>query len=237
MEYIREIIDSLNKDKLRHINLINFIENNPIICIEPVEDSWIVRGISDRTWVYIVCSSKSELAAIRGRLNKEDKCFAAVEEWMVPVLIADKELLWEQPLTQFYLPEDVCLPEAVFHTRSLSEEDARTVYDNSEYGEYISVEYTKDRIRKGISRGLYENGKPAGWGLTHDDGGLGFLHVLKDKRKKGYGLSITVSLIEEVRRAGKIPFAYIEKDNYKSINLVSKLGFIKCRNCCWFQIR
>ena len=66
----------------------------------------------------------------------------------------------------------------------------------------------------------------AALGLTADQ--ITALDVLHEKYKP---------LIEEVKRAGKIPFAYIEIDNYKSINLVSKLGFIKHRNCHWFQIK
>lgn len=227
----------MSKDKLRNINLINFIENNHIISIERIENSLLVRGKSDRTWVYIRCSSDNELTTIKSRLNKQDKCFAAIEDWMFPVLLEDKELLWDLSLTQFYLPDDVSLPKPVHQTKSLSEKDAKIVYENSEYKEYISVEYIKNRIRKGISKGIYEKDKLVAWGLTQDDGALGFLHVLENVRRKGYGLSVTLSLIEEVKRAGKIPFAYIERENYKSINLVSKLGFIKHRNCHWFQIK
>ena len=70
-----------------------------------------------------------------------------------------------------------------------------------------------------------------------NDGGLGFLHVIENARGKGYALSIAVSLIEEVRQKEKIPFAYIEKDNFRSINLVTKLGFVKLENRHWFEIK
>ena len=237
MERFKEIIESLKKEKLSNINLINFIENNHITSIDRIGKSLLVRGESDRNWVYLKCSSSRELSTIKGMLNKQDKCFAAIEEWMFPVLIKDEALLWGGSLTQFYLPDDADLHEPVHQTRTLSEKDAGTVYDNSEYKEYISVDYIADRIRKGISKGIYENNKLVAWGLIHDDGGLGSLHVLKGVRRKGYGLTITLALIKEVRRANKIPFCYIEKDNEKSINLVSKLGFIKHRNCRWFEIK
>jgi 8-oxo-dGTP diphosphatase len=234
---LKKTIESLKKDRLGNINLINFIENTHITGIERIGNSLLVRGNSDRNWVYIKCSSIRELSAIKGMLNEEDKCFAAIEDWMFPVLIKDEGLLWGVSMTQFYLPDDVDLPEPVHPTKALSEKDAGTVYDNSEYQDYISVEYIQDRIRAGISKGIYENNKLVAWGLTHDDGGLGSLHVLRGVRRKGYGLSITLSLIKEVRRAKQIPFCYIEQDNYRSINLVSKPGFIRHRNCRWFQIK
>jgi 8-oxo-dGTP diphosphatase len=236
IEQIKEIVESLKKDKLRNINLINFIENNPINSIERIENSLLIRGKSDRTWVYIKCSSEDELVILKGRLKRQDKYFAAIEDWMLPVLLKDKELLWDLSLIQFYLPDEIRLSKPAHKTTALLEKDAKIVYDNSEYRNYISIRYIKDRIRRGISRGLYENDKLVAWGLTQDDGGLGFLHVLSEVRRKRYGLSVMLSLIEEVRQAGKIPFAYIEKDNVKSINLVFKLGFIKHKNIHWFQI-
>ena len=177
MEQIKKIIESLRKNKLRNINLINFIENNDIMSIEFMESSFIVRGKSDRTWVYIKCSSIDELISIKSKITKEDKCFAAIEDWMVPILLDNKKTLWDLSLTQLYLPDDISLPKPVNKTKNLSEKDAKIVYDNSDYKEYISIEYIKDRIRRGISKGLYEKDKLVGWGLTQDDGGLGLLDL------------------------------------------------------------
>jgi 8-oxo-dGTP diphosphatase len=237
VEQVEGIMKSLKKDRLGNINLINFIENNHITCIQGVGNSFLFKGKSDRNWIYIKCTSSRELSIIKSLLNEQDKCFAAIEDWMVPVLIKDEVVSWNVSMAQFFLPNDAVLPEPAHQTTKLSEKDAETVYDNSEYQKQISVEYIEDRIRKGISKGIYENNKLVAWGLTHDDGGLGSLNVLESARRKGYGSSITLALIKEVRHANRIPFCYIEKDNDKSINLVSKLGFIRHRNCHWFEIK
>ena len=234
MEQTNKIIDRLIEDKLGNINLIDFIENNGIISTEYIGKSLLMRGKSDRIWVYIKCSDKSDMIIIKEKLNDQDRCFGAIEDWMMPTLVENKKLLWD--LSQYYLPESVNVPKPGVQTKSLSENEASIIYENSEYRNFISEEYIKDRIRRGISKRIYENSKLVGWGLTQDDGALGFLHVLNDVRRKGYGLNIMLSLIEEVRQAGKIPFGYIEKDNHKSINLVSKLGFVKQRECHWFEI-
>ena len=47
---------------------------------------------------------------------------------MFPLLLEDKELLWDLAMTQFYLPDNVILPKSVHQTKSLSEEDAEFVY-------------------------------------------------------------------------------------------------------------
>ena len=57
MDQVKGILEGLKKDRLSNINLINFIENNHITGIEPIGNSLLVRGISDRNWVYIKCSS------------------------------------------------------------------------------------------------------------------------------------------------------------------------------------
>ena len=121
MDQVKGILESLKKDRLVNINLINFIENNPITGIQRMGNSLLVRGKSDRNWVYIKCSGAKELSAIKGLLNEQDKCFAAIEDWMVPVLLKDEAVSWNVSMAQFYLPDDVDLPEPVHLPRILSE--------------------------------------------------------------------------------------------------------------------
>ena len=145
MKNIMETVEHFKKDKLGNINLIYFIENNYSISIECTENSLLVRGKSDRPWVYIQCANNNELTAIKSKLDKQDKCFGAIEDWMFPLLIKDRELLWDLAMTQFYLPDNVSMPKSVHQTKSLSEKDAEFVYTNSEYKDHISVESIKRR--------------------------------------------------------------------------------------------
>ena len=78
--------------------------------------------------------------------------------------------------------------------------------------------------------------KLVAWGLTHDDGALGSLHVLDEYRKKGYGKEILISLIHQNRKLGKISFAQIEEKNLKATNLVEQLGFVKDRRVSWVKL-
>jgi 8-oxo-dGTP diphosphatase len=237
VENYDDVLGFLKKDKLKNISIINFLQNNQILSIECIDSAVLVRGISDRTWVYISCTGSKELRKLISRLNANDRCFAAIEEWMRPALLENKKLFWDLPLSKFYLPKNARLPDPDHQTINLSEADAGTVYENSEYKEYITVDYIKERIQKGISRGLVENEKFVAWGLTQDDSAIGFLHVLNEVRRKGYGLSITLALVKDILQTGELPFCYIEKDNFKSINMVSKLGFVKHSNCHWFETK
>jgi ribosomal protein S18 acetylase RimI-like enzyme len=234
---LQKIIKRLEKNKFKNVNILNFIENNKIISAEMFGESVLVRGVSDREWVYISSSNDNELKTIKSKLTEQDKNFGAIEEWVLPILTDGKELVWELPTIQYYLSDNVELPKSEYDTFALKPENAKIVFDNSEYQDFIDVDYIKDRIISDVSVGIYENGKLVAWGLTQDDGALGFLHVMDDYRRKGYGYHVTLSLIEKVRKVGKLPFACIVEDNLKSINLVKKLGFKKDKKVHWFELK
>jgi 8-oxo-dGTP diphosphatase len=237
MNDLNSVLASLKKNELQNINIICFIENNTISDAEMIGESVIIRGSSDREWVYISCSDEDDLRRIRSGLSEKDENFGAIESWIVPILLRDKELCWKLECEQYYLPDDVRMPKLAHETTALSTGDTETIYENSLYKEYISKDYIADRIERGISAGIFENNRLVAWGMTQDDGGMGFLHVLDDYRRRGYGFTVVVSLIEQIRKRGKIPFTYIEEENIKSGNLIKKLGFIPQKKIQWFQMK
>lgn len=230
-------IEHLKRDPLKNVSILGFIENNHIYGCEIVGESVIIRGKSDRDWVYLSCSNEKELEQIKELFTEKDTCFGSIDDWMIPLLTKGKNVLWNLELKQFYLPETIELPQANHEISDLCEKDATTIYENSHYKEFLFVDYIKQQIKNGPGKGIFENGELVAWGLTQDDGALGFLHVMDHARRKGYGLSIALNLIAEVRKANKIPFALIEPTNKNSLALVNKLGFVKQRNCQWFEIQ
>ncbi len=216
---------------------MNFIKNNKIFRIDIIGYSVLVRGESDRRWVYISSSDKDELFIIKSKLTRDDVNYASIDDWMFPALVPEKEITWDLFMIQFYLPAEIALPKTEHETIPLTADDAHIVYDNSEYKEYISIEYVSDCIQKGISAGLYANDKLVSWAITQDDGAIGFLHTLHEYRRKGYGYNITLSMIEQVRNSGNLPFANVLPSNKRSINLLLKFGFKENKKIHWFQIR
>lgn len=237
MDNFEDALNKLETDRVKNISIINFIKNNEILGINIKGDSILARGISDRSWVYISCPGAEDLRNLISQLTTEDRCFGAIEDWMVPVLTEGKEMMWDISVVKYYLPEEVYLPPAPLKTVSLSAHQAETVYSNSEYKEYISLEYVIQRITKGISSGIYVDNKLVSWGITQDDGAIGFLHTLHNYRKKGYAYGITLSMIEKLRDRAELPFAYAEASNNKSISLLTKLGFRKSSTIHWFEIK
>ena len=239
-----EIVDSLTSaikilesNRVNNISLINFIKNNQVLSTDIIGSSILLRGVSDRRWVYISCKDKDELLMIKKKLINEDDNFASIDDWMFPILTEEKEIVWDLSMIQFYLPDDAQIPSPEYETVPLTGKDAQIVYNNSEYKEYISIEYVTDCIKKGISAGLYENGKLVSWAITQDDGAIGFLHTLDNFRRKGYGYQVSLSMIEQVRNSGGLPFANVLPTNERSINLLQKLGFKENKIIHWFQIK
>ena len=129
------------------------------------------------------------------------------------------------------------MPNVGFETRSLSTNDVKHVYENSSYGDVISIGYVRDRVLCGPSVAIQEGNQLVAWAMTQDDGAIGFLHVMDKYRKKGYGRGVTTALIKELRQQGKTPYVYIENDNQQALRLVSKLGFERDKNIHWFKVK
>lgn len=234
---IQAALNKLETDRINNISIINFIKNNHVLSIDAVDNCIVARGISDRKWVYINCPPDYNEFNFNNYLNRDDTCFAAIDEGMVPILTAGKEIIWDLTAVQYYLNDDVQIPVPLHKTVQLKAEDAQTVYLNSEYKAYLTLEYVSDRIERGISAGLYEADKLVSWAITQDDGAIGFLHTLESCRRKGYARSVTLSMIEWLRSEHELPFAYTVPSNNRSIDLLLELGFKKNKTIHWFEIK
>lgn len=231
-----EILRHLQKDAVKNINMINFIKNYPISLIEKAGNSVIVKGTSDRDWIYISSESQEELKTIKAKLERNDNCFAAIEDWMIPILEDGSIIKWKLSTLRLFLPTNIIFPDSNYMVTDLKMEDAEFIYENSDYKEYIPMEYIRDRIQKGASSGIYNSNNLVAWAITQDDGALGFLHVLTEYRLKGYARAIVKDLVKKVRAQGNIPFVHIEEKNYKSMKLTLSLGFKKDRVVNWLEL-
>ncbi|QZY54157.1 GNAT family N-acetyltransferase [Crassaminicella profunda] len=234
MNINRHILYDLKKDTIKNINMINFIKNYPIDFVEKIGQSILIKGKSDENWVYISSSSKEEFETLLKKCDDEGY-FAVMEDWMIPYIVKDKKIDWQLSCMKLFFPKEKELSKNKYKMIQLSINDAEYIYNHSHYKEYTSIDYIKTRIEKGIALGIYENEKLIAWIMTHDDGAIGFLHVLEEYRNKGYGYYLIGALIQKLREIGEIPFVHIEEDNVKSMNLAIKIGFMKDRRVHWIK--
>ena len=228
----------LKQDEVKNLSMIYFMEDYGATSIERIGDSTLVRGESDRPWVYISSPDPAELNLVVERLTADDVCFAAIEDWMVPVLTRDRPVLWMLSMVRFILRR--CPPVLPGKTGApvmrLTEDDAQFIYDNSLYKEFTSPEYIRERIRKGKSAGIHVAGSLVAWVTTHDDGSIGIMHVLDAYRRKGYARVLTLDVINQVYAQGRIPYLHIEDSNTGAMSVVASLGFERDRLVHWFEI-
>lgn len=136
---------------------------------------------------------------------------------------------------KLFLTGKESLPEVNNKFSKLSLKDSEYIYENSDYKDYISVEYIEERIANGLSSCIRIKDKLVAWAITQDDGAIGFLHVLPEYRQKGFGRDVFVDLIVKVMSTGKIPFVQIEEKNEKSMRLALSIGFQKYKIVNWLE--
>ena len=163
--------------------------------------------------------------------------FYSVEEWMLPLILKNGEEEWHMETVRYMLDPDVPLPEPRNEIVPLSPDHTDHIFEHTNYREFTDKDYIRDRLERDISASIVKDGKPVAWGLTHDDGALGFLHVLPEYRKKGYGRDIVLARIAKKRELGLPVYCNIVPDNLPAIKLMESLGFKADRKIFWLRLK
>lgn len=238
LNYLQEkVLKHLEKDRTININMVNFIKNYSVYNADMAGESVLIRGRSDEEWIYISSKSEDEFQKLMEGLDENDKCFAILEDWMIPFVVKNKEIRSQLSSIKLVYDDRISLPHVEYEIVKLSVSAAPHIYKNSKYKEYISIDYINDRISNGIALGIYEDKKLVAWAITHDDGAIGFLTVLDEYRRKGYGSQVTIAMIKKLLEQGEVPFVHVEEENEKSINMALKIGFKKERKIHWIKLK
>ena len=231
------LLSILNSNPDKNIAILGFFSNYPVEEYCTIDNSILILGKSDHLWAHISSSSEIELSSILTEYHTKTKYYFSVEDWMIPLILRYGEMDWIMTTNRFILDKSIstALPKSKIDT--IDKSYASFIYNNSDYKDYTSVEYIEDRLSKDISAGIFVNNNLVAWGFTHDDGALGFLHVLEDFRNKGYGKDVLLGLIQ-MRKEGKKPvFVNIVPDNIAPTKLVTKLGFKLDCKASWIKLK
>lgn len=232
-----EIASVLSKDLVRNVSVLGFFENYQLESVLQVGDSFLLLGESDHLWGYISSQSSGELTELFKNYQIGTSYLASVEAWMKPIISRNSEVEWELTTLRYVLPENYKIEPPTRKTCKLNSSYVDFIFSNSDYQAFTSKEYIKEQIERGVSAGIIEGNILVAWGLTHDDGALGFLHVLPEFRGKGYGKAIASSLVAQKRFMNKPVFLNIEPNNVNSLNLVVKMGFQYDREISWVKLK
>lgn len=140
--------------------------------------------------------------------------------------------LWYNHCYLYVLKPGRLVIDRTHRVSRLRPEDAPLIARAWPYGR--SPDRILRRIRGGPGCCIRRKGTPVAWGLTHDDGSMGFLRVAEQHRHQGMARTLTTALAERLLRLGVQPFMYIVRDNAASLRLTAGMGFSRAGRFSWF---
>lgn len=233
---LEKIVLRLKRDRIANLSAIGFVENNPISEVVEAGRSLLIKGTSDVEWVYLICDGIKQFRMLLEKAGGSNDNFASVEDHLVPVITENRKPELILTAMRLYLPDETEVPGNRIAVVPLPAIHAEFVIAQSNYKQFLTRAYLEDRLKRSFSAAVFVEGKLAAWGLTHDDGALGVLHVPEEYRGKGYGKEILISLIHQSRKLGKLPFVQIEEKNFAATSLAERLGFVKDRRVNWIKL-
>jgi len=248
----KQIIKLLSKNRAKNISMIGIIENYGIENSFQAGDSILITVKTDYLWCYLTAENEQELNDLLKKFQYQTLYFASLEAWMIPVISQKREIEWELKTERLILPERAAVKaelqnnksienkrsiESEFKIRDLETKDADFIFAHSHYQDFTSKAYIRERIAADCSAGIIIKGELAAWGLTHDDGALGFIHVREAFRKKGFARLIMENLIKDKCKDKKNIFLNVEPGNLKAKKLFYSLGFEFDREISWIKLK
>jgi GNAT superfamily N-acetyltransferase len=233
----KKLSQIINNDIPINIATSGFFENYPIKEFFIENNSAIILGKSDNLWMHLLSNSASELKSLLDKYHTRSKYYFSVENWMIPLILEYGAIDWLMTTHRYVLNDNIELRTLKTKTIKIEESFAEVIYENSDYREFISKDYIIERLKNDISAGIMVDDKLVAWGFTHDDGAIGFLHVLDEFRRKGFGMDILSSLIYKRRVQKRVVFGNVLLENINSIKIIAKLGFKPDRNVSWLKLR
>jgi len=232
----KELLEQLTSHPYTNLPVLGFFQNYPLEKHIIYNKSMILTGTSDFTWAFLSVADPNDFDVLLEKFAFESLYFANVEDWMIPQLTQQHRIEWKLFTNRYYLPDGVEVESTQETATALEQSSVKYIYQNSAYKDYTSEQYISERLSKDISAGIWMNGRLAGWGLTHDDGSLGFLNVISEFRGLGLGEAIFRTLIRAKREQNKPVFVNVEPHNKQSINLLEKLGLVYDRSVSWVKL-
>jgi 8-oxo-dGTP diphosphatase len=216
---------------------IGFLKNYPIEAFFVEKSSALILGKSNELWAFLISSNADELSEILANYHSKTRYFSSVEDWMIPLILKHGSADWILTTDRYILEESTVLDLPELPLVAIGISFAAYVHKHSDYKAFTSVSYVEERLSKGISAGFMVNNKLVAWGLSHDDGSIGFLQVLDAYRNKGLGQQILLELIRQKRELKEAVFGNIIPENLVSKHLIEKLGFKFDRRMSWIKLK
>lgn len=213
----------------RELSAAGFLQRARDARVEGDETGWVVRGTTDRSWVY--AGGRAEPL-----LRSHDTHFAALTPSLAEAIARTRTLVWTREALSFELPAEIALPKGVHSTAPLTLADAETVDAHWEHRDEVSFEYVKACLSRDPSMGVRVEGTLVGWELVHDDGALGAAFVLPEFRRRGVMRSLQFAMVEALRARGLPVFKHVSIDNHRWLPAQEPAGWRVIGTRVWLEV-
>lgn len=200
---------------------------------------------ADRPTAMVVAGAEGRLVAggdgdaLRGLLQELPSGayhIAALDVDLLPAVEEVMETETETPAWLFRVEEGALRPTRVQETRPVRPEHAGMIAERW-LGGAEAEDYVRARIEGGPTAGIYVDGELVAWDLTHVETDqaaiLGFLHVRRPYRGRGFAKTVTTAVCDAVFGAGKIAGCHVFEDNEVSLRLTESMGFQRLKRQVW----
>jgi ribosomal protein S18 acetylase RimI-like enzyme len=228
--------ESVQQKLIRHhrenMALFNLAEEYELMEIAEEDDMVMCRFRSDEAWCHF--SHSTTTGFLERTLNKtrEDAFIVLSNTEVFTWLKGHSGLAWHITCIRLFMDHSVSVKLSPL-VGELSPGDLPLVYENSDYQQFLCMDYLYKRLILGGGYCVRINHHPVAWVMTHDDGSVGMLHVLNAHRGKGYARALVMAMASKVQKKGREVFAHIVPDNRPSLKLFTSLGFTPCCEVSW----
>jgi len=218
-----KLLKYLQKERIRNLHLINSLIIKEVKNIYEFNNSYLIEYVKGKYSIY--GNDKNSINKLLQDIPSGKYSFSSVEDWIYDILEKRGDIIWNQKIYRFHLPDNIYMPNVKNKVINLTKDNIDIVNNTWPFKSETSINYIGERMQKGPSSLIMINNEPAAWGMLHNNGAIGFLYTQTKYRRKGYAKDILIDLSQKVRESNNIPFLYTVAENINSINLSRKLSF------------
>lgn len=230
-------ISRMEADRDKYIASIGYFSRFAPETVYSCEDAFLVLGRSDQLWAHLVGESPAALKELLIKHHRLTPYYFSVDEELEKLILEVGEAEWIMSTERYILHHSTLEFRTDDAIVPLVPEEALYIFEHSVYQQYTSIEYIRQQLSSDISACIRVQGLPVAWAFSHDDGSLGFLHVLPEHRGKGYGTRIVEALIHQRLSRQQAVFCNIVPGNTAPLKIVRSLGFESDRGVSWLKLK
>ncbi len=219
----------------QNVSILCMAEEYPLLEVMEQAGMLMCRFQSDEEWCHF--SHNADAGFIDNFFGKHgQRQFIVVSDSHLFDWISKAyRVAWSISCYRLFLDQSV-FPEPAADIEQLRPDELRYVYDNSNYQQFLNMDYLSKRLELGGGYCIRDQQSPVAWIMTHDDGSVGMLHVLDAYRRRGYARRLVIAMSRKVSQKGRPVFAHIEPTNIPSLKLFGSLGFIVRNRLTWARV-